>query len=346
MPSESVRDTNRQALLRNYLDQALKLEGLPHRLMIEPANICDLRCPLCPTGNGTLERAKGLLSFDNFLRAVKPLQHVLDEIIFWNYGEPFLNPVLGTMFRYARDCGIRTSCSTNGLPLHQKYPIGIAALLDQPPDTLIISIDGATNESHAQYRVGSRLDRLLVGLEHLLAERSRRALVAPTVELQFIVMKHNEHELNEIRRIAAQIGVDKLSIKSVNLGMALVPQSHSEVSTVRDKQRELGKTYLPLASKLSRYVPQDASVPKHAPTAGCVRPWSMIVVNRGGEISPCCYDINAAMSLGNAFTEDIADLWNSHSYQDLRRRLLDGRKNIPLCSTCTDGSPINLQRTQ
>ena len=40
--------------------------GMPYRYFIDPTNICNLRCPVCPTGLGILGRAQGMIGLDRF----------------------------------------------------------------------------------------------------------------------------------------------------------------------------------------------------------------------------------------------------------------------------------------
>ena len=45
-----------------------KVLGYPLTLMVEPTNICNLKCPLCPTGRGLIKRPKGFLNLNNFMK--------------------------------------------------------------------------------------------------------------------------------------------------------------------------------------------------------------------------------------------------------------------------------------
>jgi len=91
-------------------------------------------------------------------------------------------------------------------------------------------------------------------------------------------------------------------------------------------------------SALSRY--DETLHGRGVPLRGCARLWDSVVVNQDGEVAPCCYDTNASMQLGNAFEEDLKIIWNSPKYQQLRQAVNESRRNVPLCSGCTDGAPI------
>jgi radical SAM protein with 4Fe4S-binding SPASM domain len=331
-----VRKTNLENLQRSFAAGDAKVGGYPTRLMIEPTNVCDLKCPYCPTGTGTMDRANGFLTFDNFKRAVDDLMPYLTTVVTWNYGEPFLNKQINKMFRYAADLDLVTVCSTNGHPFHHRFPEGIQPLLDSGIDRLMISIDGATAATHEKYRIGSDLDAVVKGLRFFIEERNRQGLKKPHVDLQFIVFKHNEDEVPAITQLAKDIGVDSLSLKSANLTMADVMLTDLDADKAREALKERVNEDLPSDAKHARY-DEDGQV-IGLPEKGCARLYEMVVVNWDGKVSPCCYDVNAKFDLGNAFEVDIKKLWNGPNYTDLRSKVAQSRQLVPMCSVCTYGA--------
>ncbi len=333
---DDLRKTNLENLQTAFEASDVRVHGFPTRLMIEPTNVCDLKCPFCPTGAGTMARANGFLSFDNFKKAVDDLLPYLTTVVTWNYGEPFLNKDLNRMFRYAADQGLVTICSTNGFPLHHRFPAGIQPILESGLDRLMISIDGAKPETHALYRVGSELQPVLRGLGHLIEERERQGRDKPHIDMQFIVFQHNEHELDDIIRISKDIGVDTLSIKSANLTMSDVMETDMDAAEVMAALKQRAAQSLPKNSKHARY-DEDGNI-LDMPEKGCARLYEMVVVNWDGSVSPCCYDFNSTFDLGNAFEDDLAKLWNGPNYQDLRAKVATSRQLVPMCSVCTYGA--------
>ncbi|MCL4383830.1 hypothetical protein M1116_00050 [Patescibacteria group bacterium] len=63
---------------------------LPEIASIDPNNICQLRCPLCPTGSGTIKITKSMISLDKFRLYVNRIPS-LKKILLHGWGEPFLN---------------------------------------------------------------------------------------------------------------------------------------------------------------------------------------------------------------------------------------------------------------
>jgi hypothetical protein len=88
--------------------------GYPVIAQVEPANFCNISCPLCLTTSETNSRPRGLLSFNSFKNVIDELGDYLLLIILWNWGEPFLNPEIYRMIEYAKIKNIVVHSSTNG----------------------------------------------------------------------------------------------------------------------------------------------------------------------------------------------------------------------------------------
>jgi len=303
------RRTNRLKLALAYRLKSTVVPGLPRLLMIEPTNLCNLRCPLCPTGNGTLQRPKGRMVFDLYRRILAELDGAMERLILYNYGEPFLHPQIFEMIALARQSEIHTRVSTNGLVFDDAR--GIDALIASQLDHLRVCIDGATPETHQMYRVGSRLESVLVGVEQLLQRQRTLGRKRSRVELQFIAMRQNQHELPAIRRLAGSLGVP-LRIKSVGLG---------NLRKAPERSR-----WLPEAGSLRRYEWSAGRLELNeegAPRRVCDHPWERLVINWDGEATACCYDHEGHFAFGNA-AGGIGRLWNGAGLQALRQALRHG----------------------
>ena len=151
----------------------------------ELTNRCNLRCTFCPTGNGTLRRARGFMSapvFGRALQAARPLEFVL----LFQWGEPLLHPSFARFAAEARRAGARTFLTTNGTLLDDGR---VKGLLDAGVDRVTVSVDGDA-QTHERVR-GIPLARTEAGLDRLLhardASRARTAIdvsmvVAPETE--------------------------------------------------------------------------------------------------------------------------------------------------------------------
>ena len=308
------RRANRGALWLSYRLRLLCALGLPHILMIEPTNECNLRCPLCPTGAGTLKRPKGQMSLDLYRRILADLDASLERVMLYNYGEPFVHPRILDMIAAAHQAEVYTRVSTNGLAFLRS--ISTDDLITSGLDYLRVSVDGATPETYNVYRVGGNLDRVLEGMR-LLQERKRQlGKRKPIVELQFIVMSHNEHEIPLIRQTARELGV-LLRLKSVGLGDLYADPAK--------------RAWLPEDTSLRRY-DEGFKLARNGHYV-CDHPWRRLVVNWDGQVTPCCYDPNGEHEFGNA-AEGIGAVWNGEHLQTFRQAIQSSSPPA-ICQNCS-----------
>ena len=85
---------------------------LPTYVAIDPVNICNLKCPLCPTGADNLKYKKNMMSFKTFTTIINKMPSVASIDLF-NWGEPFINSELCDMIHYATRRNIAVYIDTN-----------------------------------------------------------------------------------------------------------------------------------------------------------------------------------------------------------------------------------------
>jgi radical SAM protein with 4Fe4S-binding SPASM domain len=326
------RRANQLKLWLSYQLGLSHVLGLPRVLMIEPTNECNLHCPLCPTGAGTLKRPRGQMEFELYRNVLADLDGALERLMLYNYGEPFLHPRIYDMIAEARQAEIHTRISTNGLVfLRARHADDLIA---SRLNFLRVSVDGATADTYAMYRVGGQLDRILEGVRLLQQRKRELGQPRPAVELQFIAMRHNEHELPAMRQIAEDLGV-RLRVKTVGLG-----------DVGRDPVR--GR-WLPAQPSLRRYEERDGQWKLAGNAQGglpCDQPWHRLVINWDGQVTACCYDRDGVWDFGTA-ADGLAAVWNGGRLQKFRQALK--RSSLPaLCRRCAArlwGSSIEIGET-
>lgn len=193
------------SLILPHLPSHLYNFGFSGKFIIEPTNACNLKCPLCPTAQA-MRREKGFLSLDKFKVIVDGIASFKKSISMNFAGEPLLNKDIFKMARYAEEKGIRTMVSTNTCHL-DRY---IDEACESNINSIIVCLDGASRETHEYYRVGSNFEKIKDNIRRLCQEKNNRKLAKPNITLQFVVMKHNEHEVEDIIKLARQLGVDNL----------------------------------------------------------------------------------------------------------------------------------------
>ncbi|HRP92057.1 MAG TPA: radical SAM protein, partial [Ignavibacteriaceae bacterium] len=188
--------------------------GLPISYSIEPTNHCNLKCPECPSGLGALTRPLGLLNFADFKSWIDQIKETGFYVQLFFQGEPYINKHLPEMIKYAQANNVYISISTNGHFVNDK---NVDHVLENAPDKLIYSVDGLDEESYQKYRVGGTFKQADEGLRILIKRKKELKKQKPFVEFQFIVMKQNEHQLDDVQKYCDEVGVDKLVFKTMQI---------------------------------------------------------------------------------------------------------------------------------
>src|SRR5258705_815763 len=184
--------------------------GAPVSISFEPTTSCNLRCPECPSGLRAFTRPTGMLQKDFFRSTIDEIHKELLYLIFYFQGEPYLNPDFLEMVRYAASKGIYTATSTNA---HYLTDEKAKRTVESGLDRLIISIDGTTQDVYKQYRIGGKLNKVIEGAKNIVRWKKELNSKKPFVVFQFLVVKPNEHQIEEVQQLAKEIGVDDVWLK-------------------------------------------------------------------------------------------------------------------------------------
>ncbi len=296
--------------------------GLPITLSFEPTTSCNLRCPECPSGLRSFTRPTGMLKKEFFAETIQELEKSLLYLYFYFQGEPYLNPEFLDMVRYASAKGIYTVTSTNAHYLNAK---NARATVESGLDRVIISIDGTTQETYQSYRIGGKLNKVLMGTANLVEAKKELGAKTPHIIFQFLVVRPNEHQIDELYELAEQYGVDEVTLK-----------------TAQVYEYEQGNPLIPTIDKYSRYAKQaDGSYKiKNKLLNHCWKLWHSCVVTWDGKIVPCCFDKDATHQLGDVTASSFAEAWQGEAYQQFRTKLLKSRKEIDICANCSEGTKV------
>lgn len=297
--------------------------GLPLSISFEPTTSCNLRCPECPSGLRAFTRPTGMLHSDFFSKTIEEIHKELLYLIFYFQGEPYLNPEFLQMVRFAHEKGIYTATSTNA---HYLTDEKARETVESGLDRLIISIDGTTQEVYEQYRVGGQLHKVLEGARKIVYWKKKLKSRTPFIFFQFLVVKPNEHQLEEVKQLGKEIGVDQVRFKT------------AQVYDYANDPHQL----IPSIGKYSRYK-KDANGTMQVKSGlhnRCWKLWHANVITWDGLVVPCCFDKDATHRLGNLQTQSFREIWKSKTYFDFRNQLINGRKNIDICANCSEGLKV------
>ncbi|MDZ7317186.1 MAG: radical SAM protein [candidate division KSB1 bacterium] len=292
--------------------------GMPVIINIEPTNLCNLRCPLCTTGSGQMQRPRGKLNFELYRRLIDELAPRAIYVTLYHQGEPYLHPLFNRMVAYAKSKGLYVTTSSNG---HYFTAETAEDVVRSGLDSMIISLDGVSQESYARYRVGGDLSKVLDGIRCLTAAKKRLHSRTPYLFVQFLVMRHNESEIPAMKQLATELGVDRLLIKTTQVGNA-----------------KEAVEWLPEDEEYRRYRLDDGRLEVKRGKGVCPRPWLTTLMDWDGVVVPCCFDKNAEHPFGNLnAVASFRELWHNQAYRNFRRQILRSRPAIDICRTCNYG---------
>lgn len=217
---------------------------------------------------------------------------------------------------------IYTATSTNA---HYLTPEMCKKIVESGLDKLIISIDGTTQEVYESYRIGGKLSKVLDGTKNMVAAKKQLRSRTPHLVFQFLVVRPNEHQINEVKQLAKSLGVDEVTFK-----------------TAQVYDYEYGNDLIPLQSKYSRYkrLSNGTYQIKNKLLNHCWKMWQSCVITWDGKVVPCCFDKDAKYQLGDLSKESFKSIWLSDPYKQFRQSLLQSRKEIDICTNCTEGTKV------
>lgn len=297
--------------------------GYPTSISFEPTTSCNLRCPECPSGLRAFTRPTGMLEQNFFKKTIDEIYKELLYLIFYFQGEPYLNPEFLDMVKYASTKGIYTATSTNA---HYLTDANAKKTVESGLDRLIISIDGTTQDVYKSYRIGGNLDKVIEGAKNIMKWKKDLKSKTPFVFFQFLVVKPNEHQIEDIKRLAKEVGVDEVRFKTAQ---------------VYDYETDPNQL-IPENEKYSRYIKNEDGTyrSKNKLANECWKMQQGNVITWDGLVVPCCFDKDAMHRLGNLKTQSFKEIWNNENYKQFRSDIQQSRKNIDICANCSEGASV------
>lgn len=305
----------------------------PFFVSVEPAAVCQLRCPACPVGMsktaekpltehrpmsvsaavcqrpspGSVSPKGGLMPLPVWRRVLAEVRGTAKIIQFYFQGEPLLHKDLPVMIREAHEAGLYTIVSTNGQAMTRDLA---NALVAAGLNRIIVSMDGLTDESYGSYRIGGSLDQCKSALRYL---RNAKDICQPEgrsvfcqcnglsaaggliIELQVLRLRSNEHEWEAFKRLYRSLGADRLTFKTAQL-----------------YDYAAGHPLMPSNPRYSRYrLGSDGLYHRKSRWPWCTRVWMGCVIATNGDVLPCCYDKAHEYVYGNIMEAPLAEILRS-----------------------------------
>ncbi len=309
-----------------------RLYSYPAMLTICPGNVCNLSCALCPTGRHDKRRKPGLMEYQVFESIIDECGPYIYELSLYNWGEPLLNSDLFKMVRRAKKFKVRVVISTN---LKQFNNDICAEIIDSEIDDVVVSLDGASQESVAKYQIGNDYEKVRANMKALIDRKRKLNAKKPSVTWRFLVNRFNEHEMDKAEAISREMGVDVVKFNKFrcDMGNELFLDSQEQFANVRD--------WLPKDEALSMY-DYSQKKKKKDKSNHCKWLWFESSINWNGAVSPCCAVWNEQYDFGNVNDARFGEIWNSAKYRQARKIVSGAEVDAPgnICAVCHSNRAI------
>lgn len=299
--------------------------GLPYVLTLDPSSYCNLRCPFCPTGQRNKRRSHANMPLDRFKHVMDELGPNLFYLDLFNWGEPFINNDLMPIIEYIRPFKIFSNVSTH---FDIKMTDALAErIVSSGLSRLIISADGASQETYERYRIGGNLENVLHNLKTVSAAKQRASSATPQIVWRFLVFRHNEHEIDHAKCLAEEMGA------MFDLASPYIPVAEQQY-----------RDWVPTTPKFNKYgfaaaASDPIELPQldHATNGGvCDWLWMSAAINANGSVSPCCGIWEEQYDFGTIDEHGFVQVWNNQTFQAARIFMKTGISPSPglICEKC------------
>jgi MoaA/NifB/PqqE/SkfB family radical SAM enzyme len=323
---------------------------LPSFVQIEPVGQCNLRCQMCPIQfrtDGPPNGPPAFMPFEAFTRLVDQFP-AMTELQLQGLGEPMMHPRFFDMVAYAAGRGIQVSTNSN---LTLLTPARAERLIWSGLHWLHVSIDGASAATYERIRVRANWERVIGNLESLVATRRRLGSELPRLRIVVVVMRQNLHELADLVRLAARVGVTSVFVQHLchDFGEESLPASYrpmhdfvTEQTLVSERPDRIEAAFGAARAAATECgielrLPHTTPQPVPPGTSGrerCDWPWRGAYFSYDGQAMPCCMVATPdRMSFGNAVEAGVVPVWQGAAYEAFRARL-DSDDPPDICRSC------------
>ncbi|MEM9303563.1 MAG: radical SAM protein [Pseudomonadota bacterium] len=330
------------------------LESRPLKLLVDPANACQLRCPGCihsanPAWRETFDWPAGVLSPERFEALLAKLGPFAFAAVFYNYGEPLLNRQFPRLVAAARSYGLATVTSTN-----LSLPIDADAIVASGVDRITVSIDGTSQATYARFRRRGSLDVVLKNVARLVAARRAAAHCRPELVWQFLTFEHNRHEVAGAIALADELGFDAIDVREPfdvardDPGIRAAASEHAGTIVFRPMPEPSNEQ---MASTAASGAAVDAAwrdllrvrsperLPGAAAPSGVPCRWlyDNLTVDATGRLLPCCMAPKAAGHSEGELVLGTVDQLDHGNPMNLDRAIAARDRRHPMrCASCAD----------
>ena len=333
----------------------------PSWIVLGVNNLCNLHCKMCDVGV-----ANSKSNFYQNLMGSKPLnmpeelilkilgqvkEHFPKTKIGYAFTEPLIYPHLVSSLQRARDLGLQTSVTTNGLNLPQMAD----KLCQSGLNDLYLSLDGPPDVHNFIRGHKSSFQRALRGIHALMDHKER-----PNLSVYCVITEWNFNHLNAFIDEFTDLPLKQIGFMHTTFTTEAMARSHNVQYGDRYPATASNMTQIDVASidlsmltaeidkvlarEDSRIIFSPHLVGKeqlvqfyHEPEKllgkRCNDVFSNIMVKSNGDVIPAhgrCYNLK----IGNIYETNLKEIWNSQVIASFRKTLVKEGGLLPACARC------------
>jgi radical SAM protein with 4Fe4S-binding SPASM domain len=187
-------------------------------------------------------------------------------------------------------------------------------------DHLIIALDGASEKSYLTYRKGGDFNKIIEGIRSIVKLKKQLKVKKPIINLRMVVTSFNEHEIPLMKKLADELDVEVLTLKT--------PNPNFDGSPANEK-------LIPKNKRYQRYAYYPGTLKKmDIDEYFCHVPWSATTLFSDGTIVSCEYDLDSDFSFGNIRDESFKEIWIGKKAQKFRQKFFKNKENFAFCKNC------------
>jgi MoaA/NifB/PqqE/SkfB family radical SAM enzyme len=333
-PLTEKQQRNTDLNLKEIDEKATVLSSMPRRLVFELTNVCNLNCIMC--GRNAKDFKPTVFSMDWF-RYFEPMFDVIEEVTLMGWGEPTMHPNFEEMLSIIDNHSARKYFCTNGMRLD----VIKDALFKYNVDVFGVSVDGATPETNNRIRRGSDLNKVVENLKEIVKIKNEKGLKYPWINFVFCAMKSNLHELPDLVKLAADIGIEEVKVVYLTafddyLADEVLWGCEAEVKQVFDEATRIGED-LGIILKLPYVQGEDVAEDKEH--RDCFVSWRDFFLGSDGYIRPCMSTPRQFMKFDP--NKNFDEFWNCEDYQKYRKIVNECSEMEESCKRCYQSSHCN-----
>jgi MoaA/NifB/PqqE/SkfB family radical SAM enzyme len=233
---------------------------------VEPSARCNAVCPFCSRNKKVRPYNNHLLLLDDFKKLPSELFNSLKWLSFsGNFGDPCSNPELPEIAAYLKEkCPtLMLMGSTNGSMQQPDWWRSLGRFYSD--GNMYFSLDGLA-DSHSRHRKGTKFNQIIKNIQAFTEGGG-------TAYWQFILFRHNEHQVQKAEKLAQEIGCTRFFVISSR--------------EYNDECQRPENTHFSLKDEIFTSFRQQAEISNETARCKPVQNHS-IYIAADGTVHPCC----------------------------------------------------------